>query len=131
MSVCGDLHAVADSLGAIFYKVFRPSTITSADQVGNYQLMIEGCSIRATVRMTTAPEEATTIFWRVDFLCNRVSCHSHIVVHTRTESGLTHGAIARRIADAIPQPTCVAGHPLGKLHLLDEVEWLGEDGHLT
>ena len=80
---------------------------------------------------TTAQGESPSVFWRVDFWCDQRDCGLLIVAHTRTEPELSHGAVARRIFDAIPQPTCEAGHSLGDLESVIRVEWLGEDGYLT
>src|SRR5450755_448054 len=80
---------------------------------------------------TAAQEESPSIFYRVEFWCGQQNCGLLIAAHTRTQSGLSHNAIARRVFDEVPQPTSEAGHSLGDLESVITVEWLGEDGYLT
>jgi hypothetical protein len=79
-----------------------------------------------------SPNQAPSIFWRVEFWCSHPGCDLPIIVYTRTEDEVTLGSVARRAYDVTPKPQCPAGHDKAdKVESIIRVEWTGEDGYLT
>jgi hypothetical protein len=79
-----------------------------------------------------SPTLQSTVFWRVELICDHPHCELPIVAHIRISEDESGGEIGTKVANAVPKPLCAAGYG-AKLHewpTLLEVEWLGSEGRL-
>jgi len=86
-----------------------------------------------TVRLEPVETEAANLppsaLWQVTLACDQQDCGLPIVAHIQGETGLPRGAIAKKVYDAKPRPTCDAGHEIDPFAAVAEVkrwEWFGE-----
>jgi hypothetical protein len=78
-------------------------------------------------------EEESTVFWRVELICEGKDCESPVVAHIRISEDASVGEIGNAVANADPAPVCGKGHSpkLGAYPSIQEVAWTGSDGFLN
>jgi hypothetical protein len=89
-------------------------------------------SIRWVDAGLLSPALPSTVFWRVELICDHPRCELPIVAHIRISEDESGGEIGTKVANATPKPVCAGGYG-AKLHempTLIEVEWKGRDGLL-
>lgn len=59
------------------------------------------------------PNQSPSVFWKVEFICSHGRCGLPIIVHTRTEHGITPETVEARAYNVTPKPECPAGHADG------------------